>query len=224
MGRLIAGPPEAGSVTFALLTSAPLCVLRAPFILIRPSGPRTTPGTRGRSVSNFWSALGALSIVFCSTRLRRCADIGVRGAGGHGDISRCLGKLQLQRNLDGLAWIHGDRLLSFKSGSRRLNRVSAGNNRWKRVLAVNIRFCLKVYGTVQKNLRSGNRGNPPWNRLPALGPLIPPVSPVFCATTPPECKSHNALNRIARRVPRQFCVPGHLPFACLSSVMFFSPG
>src|SRR6266404_1519490 len=34
IGRLMAGPPVTGSVTFALFTSAPLCVLRVPLRLI----------------------------------------------------------------------------------------------------------------------------------------------------------------------------------------------
>src|ERR1035438_3900704 len=63
IGRLIAGVPEAGSVTLALFTRAPLWLLRAPFILIRPSGPRTTPGTSGSKLSNRWFALGASAMV-----------------------------------------------------------------------------------------------------------------------------------------------------------------
>ena len=64
IGRLIAGLPVAGSVTLALLTRAPLCVLRAPFMLIRPSGPRTTPGTIGNRLSKRSFTLGASAIVF----------------------------------------------------------------------------------------------------------------------------------------------------------------
>ena len=67
IGRLIAGLPVAGSVTFALLTSAPLCVLLAPFRLMCPSGPRTTPGTSGRRDSNRSSRLGASWSIFSVT-------------------------------------------------------------------------------------------------------------------------------------------------------------
>src|SRR5215469_8896337 len=55
-------------------------------------------------------------------------------------------------------------------------------------------------------------------------PLILPGLVPGCAITPPECRSHNALNRIARRVPRRLCGPGRLPFTCLRFVMFFSLG
>ena len=58
-GRLIAGLPVAGSVTFELLTSAPLCVLLAPFRLMCPSGPRTTPGTSGSKLSRRSLRFGA---------------------------------------------------------------------------------------------------------------------------------------------------------------------
>src|SRR5437764_244427 len=51
MGMLIAVSPVAGSVTSALLTSDPFCEACAPFMLIRPVGPRTTPGTRGSKLS-----------------------------------------------------------------------------------------------------------------------------------------------------------------------------
>src|SRR5271166_2219471 len=64
MGRLMAELPVAGSVTLALFTSAPLWVLRAPFRLILPSGPRTTPGTSGSKVSKRSFTLGASAIVF----------------------------------------------------------------------------------------------------------------------------------------------------------------
>ena len=63
MGRFIASAPVAGSVTFAEFTSHPPCVERAPFILIRPSGPRTTPGTRGSRLSTFSLVFGAASTV-----------------------------------------------------------------------------------------------------------------------------------------------------------------
>src|SRR5277367_687443 len=65
IGRLRAGLPVTGSVTFALFTSAPLCVLRAPFRLMCPSGPRTTPGTSGRVLSKPSFTFGALRSV-CS--------------------------------------------------------------------------------------------------------------------------------------------------------------
>jgi hypothetical protein len=64
IGTLMAELPVAGSVTLALFTRAPLWVLRAPFGLIRPSGPRTTPGTRGNTLSNRSFTLGASAIVF----------------------------------------------------------------------------------------------------------------------------------------------------------------
>src|SRR5258706_4788205 len=63
IGRLIACPPVAGSVTFAEFTSQPACVACAPFMLMRPSGPRTTPGTRGRRLSILSLSLGAFSTV-----------------------------------------------------------------------------------------------------------------------------------------------------------------
>src|SRR5262249_53181623 len=63
IGRLMASPPVAGSVTFAEFTNQPACVDCAPFILIRPSGPRTTPGTNGNRLSNFSFRLGADSTV-----------------------------------------------------------------------------------------------------------------------------------------------------------------
>src|SRR6266446_2323640 len=53
-----------GSVTFALFTRAPLCVLRLPLRLTRPSGPRTTPGMRGSKLSKRSFALGASRNVF----------------------------------------------------------------------------------------------------------------------------------------------------------------
>src|SRR6266481_6260822 len=59
IGRLSAGPPVTGSVTFALFTSAPLWVLRVPLRLTCPSGPRTTPGMSGSELSNRSFTLGA---------------------------------------------------------------------------------------------------------------------------------------------------------------------
>src|ERR1700681_2948654 len=71
MGRFIAGLHVTGSVTLALLMRAPPCDERAPFILMRPSGPRTTPGIRGSTASMRSLLLGALRmadlpIVDCS--------------------------------------------------------------------------------------------------------------------------------------------------------------
>ena len=63
MGTAIPALPVAGSVALALFTSAPLCVLRAPFMLMRPSGPRTTPGRVGRILSARSSMFGALRSV-----------------------------------------------------------------------------------------------------------------------------------------------------------------
>ena len=63
MGRLIAGLPVAGSVVFALLTREPPCDVRAPFILMSPSGPRTTPGIRGNNESARSCWFGAFKIV-----------------------------------------------------------------------------------------------------------------------------------------------------------------
>src|SRR5271169_4320900 len=60
MGRFIAGLPVTGSVTLALLMRAPPCDERAPFILMRPSGPRTTPGIIGRTASIRSLLFGAL--------------------------------------------------------------------------------------------------------------------------------------------------------------------
>src|ERR1700747_129311 len=59
MGTLMPGPPVPGSVALALFTSAPLWVLRAPFRLMRPSGPRTTPGSVGKTLSARSSWFGA---------------------------------------------------------------------------------------------------------------------------------------------------------------------
>ena len=63
MGTSIPGLPVAGSVALALFTSAPLCVFRAPFMLMRPSGPRTTPGSVGRTLSVRSSMFGAFRSV-----------------------------------------------------------------------------------------------------------------------------------------------------------------
>src|SRR5208282_2886657 len=63
MGSLIAAAPVTGSVTLALLTSDPPCDALAPFILIRPSGPRTTPGIKGSNASMRSSLFGALTTV-----------------------------------------------------------------------------------------------------------------------------------------------------------------
>lgn len=51
IGRFIAVLPVTGSVTFELFNSEPPCDDLAPFILIRPSGPRTTPGIKGSKPS-----------------------------------------------------------------------------------------------------------------------------------------------------------------------------
>ena len=59
IGTLIPGLPVAGSVALALFTRAPLWVVRAPFMLMRPSGPRTTPGSVGRTLSVRSSRFGA---------------------------------------------------------------------------------------------------------------------------------------------------------------------
>src|SRR5581483_1977995 len=56
----MAALPVAGSVTLALLIRAPPCDERAPFILIRPSGPRTTPGISGSRESIRSLLFGAL--------------------------------------------------------------------------------------------------------------------------------------------------------------------
>src|SRR5260370_432808 len=63
MGRLIAALPVTGSVAFALLTRDPPCDERAPFMLIRPSGPRTTPGIRGSNASTRSCLFGAFKTV-----------------------------------------------------------------------------------------------------------------------------------------------------------------
>ena len=69
--RQIDGLATGGRISrLAEFTSQPACVAWAPFMLIRPSGPRTTPGTRGSRLSIFSSWLGAAStvdwpIVFC---------------------------------------------------------------------------------------------------------------------------------------------------------------
>src|SRR5215471_21271371 len=63
MGMLIAFSPVAGSVTSELLTRDPFSEERAPLILIRPLGPRTTPGTRGSKSSKRSSRFGMCSTV-----------------------------------------------------------------------------------------------------------------------------------------------------------------
>jgi hypothetical protein len=52
IGRFIAVLPVTGSVTLALFNSEPLCDDLAPFMLIRPSGPRTTPESEAVSSRN----------------------------------------------------------------------------------------------------------------------------------------------------------------------------
>src|ERR1700675_1315018 len=63
MGRLIAALPVTGSATLGLLTRDPLCDARAPFMLIRPSGPRTTPGIKGSNASTRSCLFGAFKTV-----------------------------------------------------------------------------------------------------------------------------------------------------------------
>src|SRR6266853_4553945 len=63
IGKLMAWPPVAGSVTLAEFTSQPACVACAPFMLIKPSGPRTTPGTRGSKASTRSCLFGAFKTV-----------------------------------------------------------------------------------------------------------------------------------------------------------------
>ena len=77
MGTFIAGPPAAGSDTLALSTSMPLCVSRVPLRLIRPSGPRTTPGTKGSKLSKRSSTLGASRTVDSPIRLVADASFGL---------------------------------------------------------------------------------------------------------------------------------------------------
>jgi len=78
-GRFIAGLPVTGSVTLALFTSAPLCVLRAPFMLIWPSGPRTTPGIIGRALLKRSFTFGAARSV--------CSEIVSDGAGTFASVT-----------------------------------------------------------------------------------------------------------------------------------------
>jgi hypothetical protein len=52
-------PPVTTSVTFALFNNVAPWDSLAPFMLIKPSGPRTTPGINGRRVSKRSFAFGA---------------------------------------------------------------------------------------------------------------------------------------------------------------------
>ncbi len=61
----MANCPVTGSVALTLFTSSPLWDGRAPFMLSSPSGPLTTPGTRGSASWKRSLASGALLINCC---------------------------------------------------------------------------------------------------------------------------------------------------------------
>src|ERR1700720_3233217 len=104
MGRLMAMPPVTGSVTLALFTSAPLCVLRVPLRLMWPSGPHNSGNKRKGTLKPFihvWSITQRL----VGNSFRRCGVFRLGSSCSYCDRTLHIGRLQLQlcsNNLAGL--------------------------------------------------------------------------------------------------------------------------
>ena len=140
-GRLMAGLPVTGSVTFALLTNAPLCVLRVPLRLTCPSGPRTTPGMSGREPSKRSLTLGASRNVL-SEMVSLGAGLLLRLIRGDHDGSANLRWFQFEVESKFIS-LDTNRFHSIEACCFCLYRVSSGWHLLKFIFAVLICSCFR---------------------------------------------------------------------------------